>query len=133
MFTHRYTGLHNSLKTCKILLMPGDEEPILLDLAHITLMVKCVCISHLLHTRHPPFDLSSAMMPLLQFASKPARFCLHEYAFEKFKLQLCRLNISSNSVFMCVVLAPPHNCTPVSLCGEKLQLFRQKQKALQAL
>lgn len=114
------------------LLMPGIVEHILLDLAHICFMVTlCVFFSPFTHKTHTFWSLHHDATAS-QFAPTPARLCLHEHVFEKFKVRLCRLNISSNSVFMCVVLAPPHNFTLVSPCAKKLQLWRQK-KALYAL
>ncbi len=118
------------------LLMPGNENHILLDFASTSVLgdlCQCVCVfSPFTHKTHIFWSLCHDATAS-QFAPKPARWCLHEYVFEKFKVQLCRLNMSY-TVFVCVVLAPPHNRSQVSPCAEKLQLWRQRKNisALQA-
>lgn len=109
--------MHNILKTYthySCLAMKNTYYQIVLTLAD---MVTCVFFSFSSQT-HTSYELS-VMMPLPHsFTSKPARLCLCP-------VQLCRLNISY-TVFMQVVLAPPHHCSQVSPCAEKAAALKAK-------
>lgn len=89
-------------------------------------MSVCVCATLLLPQS---FDLSDATS--LQFVPKPARLCLHKYGFEKFTVQLCRLNISYTvfmSVCVCVCVRSTSPLQSVSPCAEDYSFEGKKKK-----
>lgn len=106
--THMHTD--NTAFQTLLLVMSGSEEHILLDVAH-TLWQGDLCVC-LLYVSFCPFFPSRVFWSFCrnadssQFASKPARLCLYKFGFEKFTVQLCRLNIF-HTVFTCVHHHPP--------------------------
>ena len=70
-----------------------------------TLLRLCACLNLYFSSHRCTFWSSSLDATSSQFEPKSANFCLYKYGFEKFTVQLCRLNTSHLFLRVCAALS----------------------------